>query len=133
MQKPKTKYMMNKSGFSMLLTILLLSVSSSAYSQSDTICYSSEQNRKIAEGLLLGKKCENNLNQMRLSYGDCMDQLTVQGLEITKRDEKIDELKDSIVEKDLKIEKLESKVRNRNKTILVLSLAEIVTVLLGVF
>jgi predicted RNase H-like nuclease (RuvC/YqgF family) len=116
----------------MLLLTLLLSASTSLLSQSDTVCYTSDQNRKIAVKLLEGKKCENNLTQMRLSYADCMDQLPLQAGMINKAESEKEELKKSIIEKDLQIEKLESKLRNRNKTILVLSIAEIVTVLMGV-
>jgi hypothetical protein len=112
--------------------ILLSLLPFAALSQNDSIWYSPEENKLIAAGLLRGKQCENNIGQMRISYGECQDQLAVQSVEIVKKDSEITELKASIVEKDLKIDKLESKVRNRNKTILVLTLAELVTVLMGI-
>lgn len=110
----------------MLLMILLLSGSHLALSQNDSICYARAQAIKIATDLLEGKKCENSLKQSRLSYSDCTEQLNVQGVEFSKVIDKNTELEKSIQEKEIEIDRLEQKIKRKNKVITVLVITGII-------
>lgn len=99
--------------------ILLLLLPFAGLSQSDSACYSHVENKKIAEGLLRGKQCEYNIEQMRLSYDDC--KIENQGLigTVAKKDQEISDLTKTIGEKDILIDRLEQKVKRKNRLIIV--------------
>lgn len=107
--------------------ILLWQGSLEALSQSDSVCYSSAENRLIAHKLIEGKKCEFSLHYMQESYDDCTEQLKIQSEEMAITNSLNIDLKGKIEEKDQLIERLENKIKRRNRVITVMAVAEALT------